>query len=92
MHPNLCRLLTSWDSDPVKTKEALVLLTHLLLQQTPSRARQRTHHREDPNCPFDALSDALANFDLLLHWMVEACFACDNINVEVIALGEDAVF
>ncbi|VDM32695.1 unnamed protein product [Hydatigera taeniaeformis] len=78
MHPNLRHLLTSWDSDPAKTREALVLLTHLLLQHTPSRHKSSESHQ-------DLLSCTLANVDLLFQWMVESCFLTETLVPEVVS-------
>ncbi|VDK34929.1 unnamed protein product [Taenia asiatica] len=78
MHPNLLHLLTSWDSNPAKTREALVLLTHLLLQHTPSRQKAFEHHQ-------DLLSDTLANLDLLFQWMAESCFVSETLVPEVVS-------
>ncbi|KAH9287237.1 Cytoskeleton-associated protein 5 [Echinococcus granulosus] len=78
MHPNLRHLLTLWDSNPDKTREALVLLTHLLLQHTPSRQKAPEHHR-------DLLSDTLANLDLLFQWMAESCFVSETLVPEVVS-------
>ncbi|KAM7541145.1 hypothetical protein Aperf_G00000023021 [Anoplocephala perfoliata] len=80
MHENLRRLLTSWDSNPVKTKEALVLLTHLLLHPTPSREKTLSGQH-------DLLSDTLANIDLLFQWMAESCFSADTLDAEVVTQG-----
>ncbi|KAL5111518.1 Cytoskeleton-associated protein 5-A [Taenia crassiceps] len=78
MHPNLRHLLTSWDSNPAKTREALVLLTHFLLQQTPSRRKPSEHHQ-------NLLSDTLANLDLLFQWMAESCFVSETLFPEVVS-------
>ncbi|KAL5962036.1 Cytoskeleton-associated protein 5-A [Taenia solium] len=78
MHPNLLHLLTSWDSNPAKTREALVLLTHLLLQHTPSRQKAFEHHQ-------NLLSDTLANLDLLFQWMAESCFVSETLVPEVVS-------
>ena len=80
IHSNLRRLLTSWDTNPVKTKEALVLLTHLLLQRTPPR-------QKIPDYQQGSLSDTFANLDLLFQWMVESCFTADTLDPEVVSQG-----
>lgn len=80
MHENLRRLLVYWDSSPVKSKEALVLLTHLLLCSTPSREKTVIGQH-------DLLSDTLANIDLLFQWMAESCFSANTMDMTVVAQG-----
>uniref|UniRef100_A0A5K3EUU2 TOG domain-containing protein n=1 Tax=Mesocestoides corti TaxID=53468 RepID=A0A5K3EUU2_MESCO len=86
VHPNLRRMLTHWDSDPDKTKETLVLLSHILLQQTPVQQqatdKQQHHHQE-------LLFDTLANSDLLFHWMVESCFSAGKFDPDVVSQALD---
>ena len=61
------------------------MLTHLLLQHTPSR-QNAGDSQQDP------LSDTLANLDLIFQWIVEACFTADTLNPDVVTQGTLNIF